>query len=93
MPVQYKFYKAKQILNVHKHSDSWFWDYSAHPYLGCAQKYKIWAFRKAAWALEDLQEDVSDIYAEKGRRGLEAIKGIGKSLSQEIEAALRQLKE
>jgi len=61
--------------------------------LDCAPKYKTWAFRKAAWALEDLQEDVSAIYAEKGRRGLETIKGVGKSLSQEIEVALRELKE
>jgi len=33
----YQEYEAKHILNVHKHTDSWFFDkYSAHPYVGCA---------------------------------------------------------
>jgi len=33
----YKIYKAKSIVNTHKHCDGgWFWDkYSAHPYTGC----------------------------------------------------------
>lgn len=32
----YQEYKARRILNVHKHVDSWFFDkYSAHPYIGC----------------------------------------------------------
>ncbi len=31
-----KHYRAKKIINVHKHADGWFWDkYSAHPYKGC----------------------------------------------------------
>jgi DNA repair photolyase len=30
-------YRARHILNVHKHVDGWFFDkYSAHPYVGCA---------------------------------------------------------
>jgi len=36
MKPTYQEYKARYILNVHKHVDSWFFDkYSAHPYRGC----------------------------------------------------------
>lgn len=59
--------------------------------LDCAQKYKIWAYRKAAWTIDELHESISDIYAQKGRQGLEDIKGIGKSLSKQIELELKEL--
>jgi len=37
MKPTYQEYKTKRILNVHKHTDGWFFDkYSAHPYIGCA---------------------------------------------------------
>jgi len=37
MKPTYQEYKAKRVLNVHKHADGWFFDkYSAHPYVGCA---------------------------------------------------------
>jgi DNA repair photolyase len=37
MNLEYKEYRARKILNAHKHVDgAWFWDkYSAHPYIGC----------------------------------------------------------
>jgi len=60
--------------------------------LDCAQKYKIWAYRKAAWTIDELQESISDIYVQKGRQGLEGIKSIGKSLSKEIELELKESK-
>ena len=56
--------------------------------LDCVSNYRIWAYRKAAWALEDLTESVAEIYAQKGRRGLEEINGVGKSLAAEIERQL-----
>ncbi|PVX24595.1 MAG: radical SAM protein [Candidatus Bathyarchaeum sp.] len=58
--------------------------------LDCISQYKMWAFRKAAWALEDLTESVAEIYAKKGRAGLESLKGVGKSLAEEI---VHQLEE
>ncbi len=37
MQIIVKEYKAKRIVNKHKHLDPWFWtQYSAHPYIGCA---------------------------------------------------------
>ncbi|MGD9130985.1 MAG: radical SAM protein [Candidatus Bathyarchaeota archaeon] len=61
--------------------------------LDCASKYRIWAYRKAAWTLEELTESVAEIYAKKGRKGLETLKGIGKSLSEEIERQLQEIGE
>lgn len=56
--------------------------------LDCTSQYRIWAYRKAAWALEDLTESVAEIYAKKGRAGLESLKGVGKVLAEEIEHQL-----
>ena len=38
MKLEYQEYRARKIVNVHKHVDGpWFWDkYSAHPYIGCS---------------------------------------------------------
>jgi DNA repair photolyase len=50
-----------------------------------ARSYRQWAYRKAAWAVDEMEEDVGAIYREQGRKGLESIKGVGKRLSREIE--------
>jgi DNA repair photolyase len=50
-----------------------------------AKVYRQWAYRKAAWAVDEMEDDVGAIYREQGRKGLEGIKGIGKRLSGEIE--------
>ncbi len=47
--------------------------------------FKPKAYRKAAKALEDLKEDVFEIYKNKKLKGLEEIKGIGKSIARKIE--------
>jgi DNA polymerase/3'-5' exonuclease PolX len=61
--------------------------------LNCTSKYKIWAYRKAAWTLEDLTESVAEIYTQKGKKGLENLKSVGKSLATEIEVQLQEIKE
>lgn len=50
--------------------------------------YRIWARRKAAWALEDPEYDVREIYERMGRRGLEGIPNIGNSLARRLETWL-----
>ena len=36
MNLEFQEYRARKIVNVHRHVDSWFWNkYSAHPYVGC----------------------------------------------------------
>jgi DNA repair photolyase len=49
---------------------------------------QIWAYRKAAWAVEDVEQDVGLVYRSLGRKGLESIPGINPSLAGEIEALI-----
>jgi Helix-hairpin-helix domain len=49
-----------------------------------ANDFRIWAFRKAAWTVDELQENIGEVYATQGEAGLRALPGIGKSLSAEI---------
>ena len=50
--------------------------------------YKEWAYRKAARALDDLSENIKQIYREKGVSGLQQMNGIGTSLAKKIEELL-----
>jgi len=50
--------------------------------------YKEAAYRKAAWALDDLEEGLEKIYRTNGIAGLLEIKGIGRSLAGKIEEFL-----
>ncbi len=49
-----------------------------------APAYLIWAYRKAAWTIDELQEPVQDLYLERGREGLLALPAIGKRIANEI---------
>lgn len=53
--------------------------------------YRAWAYRKAAWALESLEENVFEIYREKGLKGLVGIKGIGDFFSRQIEKEIKKI--
>ncbi len=46
---------------------------------------RVWAYRKAAWAIEDLEQGVGLIYRQKGRKGLERIENLGPKLSRVVE--------
>jgi len=52
--------------------------------------FKPTAYRKAAKALESLQQDVAEIYQKEGLRGLDKIPGIGKSIAQKIEEYIKK---
>jgi DNA repair photolyase len=45
---------------------------------------RMWAYRKATWAIEDLEQDIGLIYQNMGRRGIESIPGIHPTLVEEI---------
>ena len=49
-----------------------------------APDYRIWAYRKAAWTVDECPESVADIYAAQGVAGLRALPSIGKSLGARI---------
>ena len=56
-----------------------------------APKNKIWAYRKAAWAIEDMEQDIALFYRRMGLKGLQAIPDIGETLGKEIEAFLSRV--
>ncbi len=45
----------------------------------------IWEYRKAAWAVEDLQTDIRLVYATMGIKGLQSIPGIPESIIPIVE--------
>lgn len=52
--------------------------------------YRIWAYRKAAWAIEDLEQDIGLIYRNMGLKGLQSIPNVGPSLAHTVEGLLTQ---
>jgi DNA repair photolyase len=52
---------------------------------------RVWAYRKAAWAIEDLEQDVGLVYRQMGRKGLESIENVGPRLAGVIEGLLAEL--
>lgn len=55
-----------------------------------APGYKVWAYRKAAWAIEDLEQEIGLLYRMMGKKGLESIPNVGSSLAGEVEAWLKE---
>ncbi|MEW5869734.1 MAG: radical SAM protein [Chloroflexota bacterium] len=51
-------------------------------------QHRLWAYRKAAWAIEDLEQDVGLIHAQMGVKGLASIPNVGPKLAKEIEGIL-----
>jgi hypothetical protein len=51
---------------------------------------RVWAYRKAAWAIEDLEQDVGLIHRQMGRKGLESIENVGLRLAQVVEGLLAE---
>jgi DNA repair photolyase len=49
-----------------------------------AKDYRMWAYRKAAWAVDEWPESVAAIYQARGEAGLRELPGIGKSLAGRI---------
>jgi len=52
--------------------------------------FKPKAYHKAALALENLKQDVAEIYKENGINGLKKISGIGESIAKKIEEYLKK---
>jgi DNA repair photolyase len=55
-----------------------------------AQADSAWAYRKAAWAIEDLEQDLALVYARLGLRGLQSIPGLGSALASEVAALIAE---
>jgi hypothetical protein len=50
---------------------------------------RLWAYRKAAWAIEDTEQDLGLIHRTMGRKGLESIQNVGPKLALEIEQMIK----
>ena len=46
--------------------------------------YRIWAYRRAAWTVDESPESIAEIHASRGEAGLRALPNIGKSLGARI---------
>ena len=49
-----------------------------------APQQRIWAYRKAAWAVEDTEQDIGLIYRTMGLRGLQSIRDVGTEMAGEV---------
>jgi DNA repair photolyase len=54
-----------------------------------AQTYRIWAYRKAAWTIDEWPKSVAEIYCQHGEAGLQKLPEIGKSVAAEMGKWLR----
>lgn len=52
-------------------------------------KYREWAYRKAAWSLDELKVNIADIYEQKGLEGVMQIENIGQKIGTRIVNWLR----
>ncbi len=55
-----------------------------------ASGYRIWAYRKAAWTVDEWPESIAAIYRAQGEAGLRGLPAIGNRLAGEIGGWLRQ---
>jgi hypothetical protein len=49
-----------------------------------AEDYRIWAYRKAAWTVDEWPESIAGIYQARGEAGLRELPGVGKRLAADI---------
>jgi DNA repair photolyase len=49
---------------------------------------RLSSYRKAAWAIEDLEQEVGLVYRTMGLRGLESIEGVGRAMAPVVERLL-----
>lgn len=83
IPRPVNFYPKK--LQVNKKTAEKFYLKAREMQMSGKGGHREWAYRKAAWALDDLEESIEKIYRDKGISGVMEIKGIGKSLANKIE--------
>jgi DNA repair photolyase len=55
-----------------------------------AQEYRIWAYRKAAWTVDEWPASIGEVYEARGQAGLQELPGIGESLSRKIAGWLNE---
>lgn len=51
--------------------------------------HRVWAYRKAAWSIEDLEQDIGLVYRQMGRKGLGSIQNVGPRLALDVERLIK----
>ncbi len=46
--------------------------------------YRLWAYRKAVWTVDEWPESIADLFHERGEDGIAELPGIGRNLAKEI---------
>jgi DNA polymerase/3'-5' exonuclease PolX len=59
--------------------------------INAESSYRVWAYRKAAWAVEEMEQDIGLVYRTLGLNGLQSIPNIGQSLGKIVEDFLMRL--
>ena len=59
--------------------------------LESAPAHRVWACRKAAWAIEDLEQDLGLVSRELGLRGLQSIPGVGRQLASDVQSMVKEI--
>ena len=59
--------------------------------LESAPSYKVWAYKRAGWTIDELSQDVMTLYGKQGTNGLKSIPKIGSSLADFIAEKLDKL--
>ncbi len=54
-------------------------------------KSQLWDYRKAAWAIEDLQQDIKLVYKTMGIKGFEGIENIGVKMGKTVEGIFQEV--
>jgi len=60
--------------------------------LESAPSYKIWAYRRAGWTIDELDHNILTLYERRGLKGLQALPNIGASLAAFIAERLDTLR-
>lgn len=51
--------------------------------------HRIWAYRRAPWAIEDTPQDLGLVYRQMGVKGLEGIENVGPRMAEVVEGLIR----
>jgi hypothetical protein len=65
--------------------------YSLRVELENAPKQRVWAYRKAAWTIQDTMQDLGLIYQMMGRKGLDRIGNVGPKMAEVVEGLINGL--
>ena len=55
-----------------------------------AQNYRIWAYRKAAWGVDEWHDSIAQLFRRRGQAGLREIPGVGRGMAGTIAAWLEK---